>query len=212
MRRARSTDRAARSGIAAGVTFLGGIAGSLATSDVPYPRPGSSREDIAAYFGQRPSPVRFGATGQILSAVALGRFAASVAGLAGRAGAPALKAGALAGGGLASASLAASAAHAVALARDPRGERAVTRHRRMFLAGGPAHGAGFGALLASLGVAGLRTGELPRPLAVAALATAVPNLLSPLYLAAEPAAWLVPIGRFPGLIVTGAAGATLARA
>jgi hypothetical protein len=211
MRRARRRDRAARSGITAGVAFAGGVAGSLATSKVPYPRPGSTAEDIAAYFGQRPSPVRFGAPGQLLSAVTLGRFTASVAGLAGRSGSSALKAAAIAGGAVASASLAASAAHAVALARDPEGERAVALHRRMFLAGGPAHGAGFGVLLAVLGRAGSRTGALPRPLAVAALAAAVPNVLSPLYLAAEPAGWLIPIGRFPGLVIAGLAGHRLAR-
>jgi hypothetical protein len=31
-------------------------------------------------------------------------------------------------------------------------------HRRAFLAGGPAHGTGFGLLLAALGIAGARTG------------------------------------------------------
>ena len=81
------------------------------------------------------------------------------------------------------------------------GERAAA------IAGGPTHGAGFGLLLGALGLAGRRTGALPRRLADAALATAVPNLLSPLYLVADPAAWLIPIGRFPGLVVCAIAGA-----
>jgi hypothetical protein len=36
-------------------------------------------------------------------------------------------------------------------------------------------------------------------------------VLSPLYLVSDPAAWLIPIGRFPGLIVSAIAGARLAR-
>ena len=92
-----------------------------------------------------------------------------------------------------------------------RDERAATElHRRAFVAGGPVHGAGFGLLLGALGLAGLRTGELPKPLSVAALATASAGLLSPLYLVAEKTALLIPAGRFPGLVVAGIAGARLA--
>ena len=70
---------------------------------------------------------------------------------------------------------------------------------------------GFGLLMVALGLAGLRTGELPRPVAITALASVPPNLLGPLYLVAEPAGWLIPLGRFPGLIVTGIAGARLSQ-
>lgn len=75
-----------------------------------------------------------------------------------------------------------------------------------------AHGAGFGLLVGALGLAGLRTGELPRPLTLAGLASSAAGLLSPLYLVAEPAAWFIPVGRFSGLLVSGIAGARLARA
>ena len=61
------------------------------------------------------------------------------------------------------------------------------------------------------GLAGLRTRELPCPVAVTALATVPPNLLGPLYLLAEPAGWFIPAGRFPGLIVVAVAGARLSR-
>jgi hypothetical protein len=84
----------------------------------------------------------------------------------------------------------------------------VALHRRAFLAGGPTHGVGFGLLLGALGLA--RGGDLPRPLATAALAAAIPNLLSQLYLLAEPAGLLIPLGRFPGLVISGIAGARLA--
>jgi hypothetical protein len=55
----------------------------------------------------------------------------------------------------------------------------------MFAAGGPVHGAGFGALVGALGLAGLRTGELPRPLAMAGLAWAAAGVLAPLYFVVE---------------------------
>jgi hypothetical protein len=36
-------------------------------------------------------------------------------------------------------------------------------------------------------------------------------VLSPLYFVAEPAGWLIPVGRFSGLIVLGIAGVRLSR-
>ena len=52
----------------------------------------------------------------------------------------------------------------------------------------------FGLLLGALGVAGLRTGELPPPLAKAAIVAAVPNLLAPIAIAVPQAVYLVPAG------------------
>jgi len=63
----------------------------------------------------------------------------------------------------------------------------------------------------TLGLAGLRTEELPRLVAITALASASSCLLAPLYFVAEPLAWFIPAGRFPGLIVSGIAGVQLAR-
>jgi hypothetical protein len=81
----------------------------------------------------------------------------------------------------------------------------------MFAAGGPVHGAGFGVLVGALGLAGLRTGELPRPLAIAGLVSATAGLLSPLYFVTDHAVWFIPGGRFSGLLVSGIAGTLLAR-
>ncbi len=136
---------------------------------------------------------------------------ARLAGRTGR-GSRALQAAAVAGGGLAAASLAASSACAAALTGRPGSQdaSAAALARRGFLAGGPVHGAGFGVLVGALGLAGLRTGELPRPLALAGLASAAACLLSPLYFVWEPAGWLIPAGRFPGLLVSGIAGVRLA--
>jgi hypothetical protein len=208
-------DRGALSGALTGVSFIAGVGGALIRADDPYPRPGSTAGDVQRYFTQNAGAARLSVAGQLVSAASLARFTSSAVRLAGRSGAGsrALQAAAVAGGALATASLATAALSAAALTgrpgRDAR--RAVALHRRAFLAGGPVHGAGFGVLLGALGLAGRRTGELPAGLTRAALGAAVPNLLSPLYLVAEPAGWLIPIGRFPGLIVAGVAGTRLAR-
>jgi hypothetical protein len=123
-----------------------------------------------------------------------------------------LQAAAIAGGAVAAASLAASAAMHAALS-GPGGRReasAIALTRREFLAGGVIHTPAFGVLIGALGLAGLRTGELPPPVAITALASAAACLLAPLYLVAEPFAWAIPAGRFPGLIVTGIAGTRIA--
>ena len=203
------------SGPLAGVTFVAGVAGALSLADSPYPRPGAEPADVRKYFQENPGAARISVVGQLASAASLARFTASVAKLAARSdrGARGLRRGAIAGGGLAAASLATSAMLSAALTGSP-GERdasAAKLHRLMFSAGGPVHGAGFGLLVGALGLSGLRTGGLPRPLAIAGLASGVAGLLSPLYFVWEPAAWFIPAGRFSGLLVSGLAGARLGR-
>ena len=215
MTSASSRDSGALSGTLAGVSFVGGVAGAMALADSPYPRPGSESAEIRRYFRENSGAARLSEVGQLISAASLARFAASAARLAGRSGrgSRGLQVAALAGGGLAAASLAASALLSAALT-GRRGEQdasAVALHKLMFAAGGPVHGAGFGVLIGSLGLAGLRTGELPRPLALAGLASAAAGSLSPLYFVWEPAAWFIPAGRFSGLLVSGIAGVRLAR-
>lgn len=214
-RRRRPADPGAVSGAAAGISFIAGLAGAMARSEYPYPRPGSSGADIRRYFTQPSRAPRISVAGQLASAAALVRFTGSVARLAGRAGSRsrALQTVAVTGGAIAAAGLAAAAATAATLTTDRSEDpdRAVRLARRAFLAGGPIHGVGFGMLMGVLGLAGLRTRELPRPVAITALASVAPNLLGPTYLLAEPAGWFIPAGRFPGLIVAGIAGARLSR-
>jgi hypothetical protein len=209
-----SPDPGALCGPLAGVSFIAGVAGAMALADLPYPRPGSDPAQIQRYFGQNAGPARLSAAGQALSALALVRYTASVARLAGRAGRGSrlLQAAAVAGGGLAAASLATASVCAAALTGRPGRDEssAATLARRGFVAGGPVHAVGFGVLVGALGLAGLRTGELPRPLSIAGLASAGVSLLSPLYFVAEPAGWFIPAGRFSGLLVSGIAGARLA--
>ena len=202
-------DPKALSGPLAGVSFVGGVAGAMALADSPFPRPGSEPAEIRRYFRGSSGAARLSVVGQLVSATSLARFAVSVARLAARSGrgSRGLQA-ALAGGGLAAASLATSALLSAALT-GRRGEQdasAAALHRLMFAAGGPVHGAGYGVLVGSLGLAGLRTGELPRPLALAGLASAAAGLLSPLYFVAKLAAWFIPAGRFSGLLVCAIAG------
>jgi hypothetical protein len=208
-------DAGALSGPLVGISFVTGAGGGVALADHPYPLPGSTAEEVRRYFGHSPIPGRLSAAGQFISAASLIRFTTSVARLAGRSGRDSgkLRAAAIAGGGLAATALATSAACAAALTGHPGREdaRALALHRRAFIAGGPVHGAGFGALVGALSLAGLRTGELPRPLAIAGLGSAVAGLLSPLYLVSERLALLIPAGRVTGLIVSGVAGARLGR-
>jgi hypothetical protein len=205
----------ALSGPLAGASFIAGVAGAVALSDSPYPRPGAQPVDVRRYFRGSPTAARFSVVGQLVSAASLVQFTAAAARLAGRSGrgSRGLRTAAAVGGMLAAASLAISALCAAALTGSP-GERdasAAALHRLMFAAGGPVHGAGFGVLVGALGMAGLRTGELPRPLAIAGLVSATAGLLSPLYFVTDRAVWFVPGGRFSGLVVSGIAGALLAR-
>jgi hypothetical protein len=208
-------DPGALSGALVGISFIGGAGGGVALAQHPYPRPGSTPAEIRRYFGESSVPGRLSATGQFISAAALVRFTAAVAKLCARAGPGArkLRAAAIAGGGLAAASLATSAACAAALTgrRGQQDASATALHSRGFIAGGPVHGAGFGALVGALSLAGLRTGELPRPLVITGLTAAAAGLLSPLYLLTKRAALLIPAGRVTGLIVSGIAGARLSR-
>ena len=204
-------DRGALSGLLAGIAFVGGVAAGVAIADSPYPRPGAKPAAIRRYFRGSARAARISVAGQLVSAASLARFATSVAALA-RDSRP-LRAATAAAGTAATASLAGSALTSLALTRPERRSRAslIALHRRVFLLGGPVHTAAFGALMGCLALAGRRTDRLPRPLTTAGLASGTAGALSPLGLVIEPAVWLIPAGRFSGLVVTGIAGARMAR-
>lgn len=208
--RTDSRARRAWAGPLAAGTFLAGVAGMMARSREPYPRPGASAEDVSRFFTQRSGGPWIGVTGQGISAASVAVWTTTITELA--RDDRRLQALAIAGGATSALALGASAATTAALvAGDHDSERLLRLHHAAFVAGGPIHGAGFGLLLAALGFAGERTGRLPRPLTRAAQAAAAPNLLSLLSLRWPPGAWLIPAGRFPGLAVTAIAGARLAR-
>jgi hypothetical protein len=201
-------------GLLTGVGFFGGVAAAKATEKSPYPRPGAEPEEVQKYFTESSTAARLSAAGLAASSAALAGFTASVAGVAGRSGsrARALQAAAIAGGGLAVATQTVSAAASAALTRGRNDLARTGRLRQVaFLSGGPAHGVGLGVLTGVLGLAGLRSGELGRPLAVASLAFAPVNILGPLTLAAKPTMVALPIGHAAALVVSGIAGVRLAR-
>ena len=170
---------------------------------------------IRRYFAQEHRAARIGAAAQLVCAGLLARFSGSVAQLAARAGRRpgALRAAALAGGGLASSSLAASALTTVTLttSRAEREADASRLYRLMFVTGGPVHGVGLGLLVGALGLAGLRSGELPPRLSKAALASSVAGALSPLALVGKAGLALIPLGRLSALAISGVAGVRLTR-
>jgi hypothetical protein len=212
---ARLDDPGALGGVLTGVSFIGGLATGLSLADAPFPQPGADVKDVQRFFQGDAGPERINLGGQLLSAASLAVFSASVVRLAGRTGRDArtLQAMAIAGGALASLSLAASATAAAALTAGPgRDEhRARSLHRFLFAAGGPVHGAGLALLLGALGLAGRRTGALPRPVTTAALASAGVDALAPVVFAVPKAALVIPAGRFPTFIVLGISGVHLAR-
>jgi hypothetical protein len=206
-------DPSALSGVLTGVSFLGGLATGLRLADAPFPQPGADVKDVQEFFQGSSGAERINVAGQLLSAASLAVFSRSVAQLAGRSGSKMLKAAAIAGGALASTSLAASATAAAALTSE-RGrdeDQARSLHRFVFSAGGPVHGGGLALLHSALGLAGLRTEELPRLLAIAALAAAAADAMAPLVLALPRAALVIPAGRFPSFVIMGIAGYRLAR-
>jgi len=208
-------DGFALAGPVAAASFVAGVAAGNGLSDAPYPRPGASPDAIRRYFSDNAGPARMSVAGQLISAASLGTFASSVARLARRSGpgSGALQAAAIAGGALSVATLGLSALTSLRLtqgqADDP--ETALRLHRRVFLTGGPLHGPAIGLLTGALGLAGLRTGALPRWLSTASLAAAAAGMLAPSSIKTDSTVLLIPASRFAGLLFAGIAGGMLAR-
>jgi hypothetical protein len=202
-------DRGAISGPLAGISFVASLVALNALSDTRYPTPGADSSAIRRYFSRERRAARLGAAAQLVCAGALAWFTKSAAALA--AGSRGLQAASVAGGALAATSLATSALTTVALTTT-RGDRdAEALQRLMFVSGGPVHGVGLGVLVGSLGLAGLRTGKLPRSLCKTALASSVAGALSPLALVGKAGLAFIPLGRLSGLAVVGVSGVRLAR-
>jgi|SRR5215211_774057 len=209
-------DRGALAGPLSGVSFVASLTALNALSDASYPVPGADAAVIRRFFSQEHRAARIGAGAQLVCAGSLAWFSRSVVRLASRArrGSRALRAGSIAGGALAATSLAASALLTVALTTDlaKRKATAESLYRLMFATGGPIHGVGLGLLVGSLGLAGSRTGEMPRGLSTTALASAAAGALSPLALVGKAGLVFIPLGRLSALLVSGIAGVRLARA
>jgi hypothetical protein len=213
MASAESRDKGALSGLLTGVTFISALAGGIKMAESRIPRPGSDAEAVRKYWGGSRKAARYSTTVQLISVGWLARFVLSVVKLTNRAGGGALKAAAASGGALAVGSLAASATTSLLLTGNAQhdDEKAPKMADAAFNLGGPVHGVGFGLMTGALVLAGQRTGDLSKPVVITGLVSAATGIASPLYFLWEPAGWLIPIGRFTGLIVSGIAGVKLAK-
>lgn len=197
-------------GLLAGLGFFGGIAAMKATEKSEYPRPGTPPEEVREYFTESTTAARLSVTGLGVSTAGLAGLTVAVANLA--KGSATLRAIALAGGGFAVATQAVSAMSTAALTNKDHHLQTVSDLRQVsYMVGGPVHGVGLGLLSGVLGLAGLRTGRLPRPVAVASLVSAPIGILGPLTLLKKRTMVALPIGHALSLLVSGVAGVQLAR-
>lgn len=209
-------DRGAWSGALSGLAFAVAIGGGSRLAKGPFPRPGSSAEQIRTYYHDSKSAARFSTACQAVAVLAQARFTASVARLAAQhTQRPALlRATAIASGAAAAACLAASAATQSTLTMPiERDDDAILdTTRRVFATGGPVHGVAYGVFTAVLAESARNAAVLGPAGTRVGWASAAASLLSPAYFRWEQAGWLIPIGRFTGYLVSGIVGARLSRA
>jgi hypothetical protein len=182
------------------VLFLGGLAAFAIVSrggHVPSP----FAPDSVTYLTRHSAALRWNAFFLFACSVPLGLFAAVVASrlqfLGIRAAGVHI---ALFGGILASLALAASGLSAWVLAEPAIGDSARALQLASFAAGGPAFAVGFGLLAAGVSLTGGLRGNLPRWAMWLGLCVAAAGELSTLSLVFLPAAVLLPLTRFPGLV------------
>jgi hypothetical protein len=183
----------------------------------PFPSPYDSGSDVFAFFAEHSTTVRVAAALQFASAVPLAILAASLSSRVRFLGFSQVPGVLIAstGGILASGMLTTSALVQWVLSRPGVAtDRAIVRPLAdlAFATGGPGHVVFLGLLLAGLAVPAAIGHLLPRPFWIAGLALAVIAELSTIALVSEPAAVLLPIGRFGGLAwLVGAAALLPAR-
>lgn len=192
MRKSTARDRAALSGALSGLAFVVAIGGANRLAKGPFPRPGSTAEEIRTYYRDSRAAARFSVAWQALAVLAQVRFTASVARLAARhSRRPGwMRTATLVSGGAAAACLAASAATQSTLTmpieRDD--EAVLDTTRRVFVAGGPVHGVAYGVFTALLAESGRDTGVLGSAATRVGWLSAAASLLSPAYFRWEQAA------------------------
>jgi hypothetical protein len=213
--KAAERDPGAAAGILLGPAFVAAIVGAMRLARRPFPRPDSAAADFGDYYRGSARAARFSAAGQAVSVVALARFTIAVTRLAGRAGpaSPLLPITAAASGAASVALLAASAATQASLAGsgDRDDDAVASLARRVFVLGGPIHGAAYGIFTGVATAAAHRAGLLGRGGTAIGAASAASGVLAPLYFRWEQAGWLIPIGRFSGYVLDAVIGARLPR-
>lgn len=178
-----------------------------------FPSPFADPAGIIGYFTGRSDAVRATALFTFASAVPLALYAAVIGSRLRTLGVTAPGATiAVVGGTLASAFLTLSGLLAWVLSRPAvTADAALVRalHDLSFVTGGVGNVMFLGLLIAGIAVPGLLLGLLPRSLALAGLVIAAVAALAIVALLWEPAAVLLPVARFPGLLWLVAAGRVL---
>jgi hypothetical protein len=198
-----------------GAIFLGGVFGAIKLADRRFPKLGSPPQEVKDYYVANPRSAILSATGQAASATSLIAFVCAFDRIA-RCDDHRrwVRVANAIGGGSAAAALSLSAITTARLRRADRMavDESVALSRRAFVAGGPAHGVGFGVMTAALTAAGSSNGALGSRLTGLGIVASVAGILCPSYFAAETAGWLIPIGRFSGLALLAIGGKKLAAA
>ena len=201
--------------VSLGLTVGGLLSSAILTGGQTFVSPFAPASQVAAYFHGSPDAVRLASLFQFGSAVPLGIFAATVYArqlrLGVRVPGPALG---FFGGITAAVFLMLSAGVGWVLSRPEITTDVTVTHALAFLAfitGGVAYVVGLGLLVAGIAVPALILGFVPRWLAWAGLVIAALAELSFLSMVIEPLQFLLPIGRFGGLIWLVAAGFLLPR-
>ncbi len=201
--------------VSLGLTVCGLLSSAILTGGQTFVSPFSPAGQVAAYFHGHPDAVRLASLFQFGSAVPLGIFAATVYArqlrLGVRVPGPAIG---FFGGVTASIFLMLSAAVGWVLSRPEITTDVTLTHALSFLAfitGGVAYVVGLGLLVAGIAVPALILRFVPRWLAWAGLVIAALAELSFLSMVIEPLQFLLPIGRFGGLLWLVAVGFLLPR-
>jgi hypothetical protein len=201
--------------VSLGLTIGGLLSSAILSGGQTFVSPFSPAGQVAAYFRGNPDAVRLASLFQFGSAVPLGIYAATVYArqlrLGVRVPGPAIG---FFGGTTAAIFLMLSAALGWVLSRPEITTDLTLTHALSFLAfitGGVAYVVGMGLLVAGIAVPALILRFVPRWLAWAGLVIAALSELSFFSLALEPLQYLLPIGRFGGLLWLVAVGFLLPR-
>ena len=201
--------------ISLGLTAAGLLSSAILTGGQGFVSPFSPAGQVATYFHENPDAVRLASLFQFGSAVPLGIFAATVYArqlrLGVRVPGPAIG---FFGGISAAVFLMFSAALVWVLSRPEITTDLTLTHALSFLAfftGGVAYVVGLGLLVAGIAVPALILRFVPRWLAWGGLVIAALAELSFLSMVLEPLQFLLPIGRFGGLLWLVAVGFLLPR-
>jgi len=190
--------------IAAALVVAGIVVPLLASGGQAYPSPLDGGQTLQSYVASYPEALQWAALFQFAASIPLAVLTASMVArlhaLGVRAAGPMI---ALVGGVLASAAMALSACGQWMLSRMPADAPPPLLHAvhdLVFITGGPWQVVASGLLLAGIAVSAAFHRLLPRPVWITGVALAVVCELATLTFATTTAAYLLPVGRFGGIV------------